>query len=302
MARVKELGYVVYEVSDLEAWEHFAVDLLGLQVGAKTDETLTVRLDGKAHRWVCVAGTADDVAATGYEVASSADLDVIAGRLRAAGAQVTEGDPALAAARKVDRIVITADPAGNRIELVTGLADGETPFHSDAMLGHFVTGAGGAGHTVFLEHGVDRAAILEFYTELLGFAVSDYIDEEMAPGMVASVVFLHCNPRHHTVAFASMSFPKKAHHVMVEVADIRDVGRAYDRCMDAKQPFEMTLGMHPNDKMFSFYVRTPSGFNVEYGWGGLLIDEDTWQVQHLDKLSSWGHRPPQVVASLLQQA
>ena len=29
--------------------------------------------------------------------------------------------------------------------------------------------------------------------------------------------------------------------------------------------------MHPNDHMFSFYVRTPSGFSVEYGWGGLLI-------------------------------
>jgi len=70
--------------------------------------------------------------------------------------------------------------------------------------------------------------------------------------------------------------------------------------MDARQPFEMTLGMHPNDHMFSFYVRTPSGMNVEYGWGGLVIDEATWQVQHLDKLSSWGHRPPQVVSELLQ--
>lgn len=302
MARVKELGYVVYEVSDLAAWEHFAVDLLGLQVGSKTSDSLTLRLDDKAHRWVCVAGTADDVAATGYEVASSADLDVIAGRLRAAGAPVTEGDSALADARKVDRIVVTADPIGNRIELVTGLADGQAPFQSETMLGHFLTGAGGAGHSVMLEHGTDRAAVLEFYTSILGFAVSDYIDEELAPGFVASVVFLHCNTRHHTVAFANMPFPKRAHHVMVEVTDIRDVGLAFDRCLDARQQFEMSLGMHPNDNMFSFYVRTPSGFNVEYGWGGLVIDEDTWQVQHLNKLSSWGHRPPQVIAELLQQA
>ncbi|MFI0366871.1 VOC family protein [Actinomadura sp. 1N219] len=88
---------------------------------------------------------------------------------------------------------------------------------------------------------------------------------------------------------------------MVEVTDVRDVGTAYDRCMDAGQPFEMTLGMHPNDHMFSFYVRTPAGFSVEYGWGGLLVDDDTWQVRTLDRLHSWGHRPPEVVAELLSQ-
>jgi hypothetical protein len=35
-----------------------------------------------------------------------------------------------------------------------------------------------------------------------------------------------------------------------------DVGHAYDRCMDDRRQFEMTLGVHPNDQMFSFYVRT----------------------------------------------
>ncbi|MFD0853631.1 VOC family protein, partial [Actinomadura adrarensis] len=185
--------------------------------------------------------------------------------------------------------------------LVLGLADAGTPFASERLLGGFVTGAGGAGHSVLIENGFDRRQILAFYTEVLGFEISDFIDEEVAPGIVASVVFLHCNERHHTLAFAGMPFPKRMHHFMVEVSDIRDVGLAYDRCMDAKQPFEMTLGMHPNDKMFSFYVRTPSGFNVEFGWGGLVIDEATWEVQHFDKLSSWGHRPPHVVAELLQQ-
>ena len=83
---------------------------------------------------------------------------------------------------------------------------------------------------------------------------------------------------------------------------MRDVGMAWDRCLQAGQPFEMTLGMHPNDNMFSFYVKTPSGFAVEYGWGGLLIDDDTWEVQTLDRLHWWGHRPPEVVHELLGQA
>ncbi|MFF7441884.1 VOC family protein [Streptomyces sp. NPDC008122] len=166
----------------------------------------------------------------------------------------------------------------------------------------YAIGAGGAGHQFLLAHGVSRETYPGFYLDLLGFRISDIIVEELAPGVVADLIFLHCNGRHHTVTFGDLPSPKKVHHFMVEVTDIRGVGLAYDRCMDAKQPFEMTLGMHPNDRMFSFYVFTPSGFSVEYGWGGLIIDDETWEVKTLDRLHSWGHRPPGVVAGLLAAA
>ncbi|MFD0901812.1 VOC family protein [Actinomadura sediminis] len=299
MTEVKELAYVVYEASSLRDWEHFAVDLLGMQLAEKSADAIALRTDEKAYRWLVRRGPADDLAASGYEVADDAALDELVGRLTAAGVEAAEGDAALAASRKVDRIVVTADPMGNRVELVTGFADAAAPFRSGVLLGGFVTGAGGAGHQVLLAKGVARDAYLEFYENLLGFRISDRIVEELAPGVFADLVFLRCNPRHHSVAFGDMPHPKRTHHFMVEVTDIRDVGMAYDRCMDAKQPFEMTLGMHPNDHMFSFYVRTPSGFSVEYGWGGLLVDDETWQVTTLDRLHSWGHRPPGAVADLL---
>ncbi|MBO2457325.1 VOC family protein [Actinomadura violacea] len=302
MTEVKELAYVVYEASSLDDWERFGVELLGMQLADKTADAIALRTDRKSYRWLVERGPADDLAASGYEVAGDAALDALIARLTAAGIEVDEGDAALAASRRVDRIAVTADPMGNRVELVTGFADAGTPFHSDTLLGDFVTGAGGAGHQVLLSKGVARETYLEFYEGLLGFRISDRIVEELAPGAVADLIFLRCNPRHHSVAFGDMPHPKRTHHFMVEVTDVRDVGMAYDRCMDAGQPFEMTLGMHPNDHMFSFYVRTPSGFSVEYGWGGLLIDDDTWQVRTLDRLHSWGHRPPEAVAELLSQA
>ncbi|MFC8718590.1 VOC family protein [Kitasatospora sp. NPDC057198] len=302
MTGVQELAYVVYEVGDPADWEHFGVTLLGMQIGERFDGGFTLRTDEKAHRWIVTEGPADDLVASGYQVESAAALDALAGRLAAAGVPVTEGTAAEAAARRVERLVKVTDPMGNPLELVTGLADAATPFRSDALLGSFVTGTGGAGHHVLLSKGVGREEYLAFYQDLLGFRISDRIVEELAPGVFADLIFLHCNPRHHSVAFGDMPHPKRTHHFMVEVTDIRDVGRAYDRCMDAEQPFEMTLGMHPNDHMFSFYVRTPSGFSVEYGWGGLLIDDATWQVTTLDRLHSWGHRPPETVHDLLGRA
>jgi len=46
-----------------------------------------------------------------------------------------------------------------------------------------------------------------------------------------------------------------------------------------------------NDHMMSFYMRTPSGFDIEYGWGGREVDDSIWQVQYHTSGSMWGHRP-----------
>ncbi len=299
MAAVRELAYLVVEASNLSDWERFAVDLLGMQVGQRDAGELRLRMDDRAYRWLVVAGPGDDVVATGFDVGTTEDLDEIVARIRQGGGTADDGGPDLARHRQVDRVVVTADPMGNRVELVVGPATATSPFSSAVLTGAFVTGAGGAGHEVMLSKGVDRATYLAFYVDVLGFRISDYIVEELAPGIVADLVFLHCNPRHHTLALGDMPHPKRMHHFMVEVRDLLDVGLAHDRCLRAGQPFEMTLGSHPNDGMVGFYVRTPSGFSVEYGWGGRLVDDATWQVQTLDRLSEWGHLPPAAEYAML---
>ncbi len=51
-----------------------------------------------------------------------------------------------------------------------------------------------------------------------------------------------------------------------------------------------TLGRHTNDHMTSFYANTPSGFFVEYGWGGRVIDPGSWAPHETyDGPSLWGH-------------
>ena len=76
---------------------------------------------------------------------------------------------------------------------------------------------------------------------------------------------------------------------MVQVEDMNDVGLAWQRCKAAGVPFLMDLGHHPNDQMFSFYVVTPGGFGPEVGWGGIVIDDDDWEVRSYSQLSDWGH-------------
>jgi extradiol dioxygenase len=82
------------------------------------------------------------------------------------------------------------------------------------------------------------------------------------------------------------------HHLMLEVNSLDDVGTALDRCIEKKLPLAMALGHHTNDRMTSFYVRSPSGFEIEYGWGGLLVNDDDWVVRSYDSGSVWGHKRP----------
>ena len=48
-----------------------------------------------------------------------------------------------------------------------------------------------------------------------------------------------------------------------------DVGLAFDRALRGGVRITQTLGRHPNDRMFSFYAKTPSGFHFELGWGAV---------------------------------
>jgi hypothetical protein len=119
--------------------------------------------------------------------------------LHACKPQVTKYSKAMSPCeqRQVQRIFVTADPLGNRVELVTGFATASTPFVSKTLKSSFVTGFGGAGHQVLMERGIDRQQLMDWYG-LLGFKLTDVIDEKLAPDFIASVAFMHCNGRHHT--------------------------------------------------------------------------------------------------------
>jgi 3,4-dihydroxy-9,10-secoandrosta-1,3,5(10)-triene-9,17-dione 4,5-dioxygenase len=183
------------------------------------------------------------------------------------------------------------DPAGNAMEVFCGAALEHRPAVSPYG-NRFVTGDQGLGHVVLPV--TDEESALRFYTRVLGFRLRDSI--RMAPELFGRppgpplwMRFLGCNPRHHSLALAPFPAAPGIVHLMVEVATLDDVGRAMDRCARRKAPVSATLGRHANDLMVSFYVRTPGGFDVEYGTGGLRVDDATWVTRETTAISLWGH-------------
>lgn len=290
---IAALGYLGLEVSDLAAWRDFAGEVLGFQLVDRDDGTIDLRMDNYATRIRLIEGPLDDLAFAGWEVRDAAALDRLALRLDAAGVAVARGSAELAADRRVVALIRFTDPEGSVHEAFYGpLQRTQQPFVSPLGVG-FKTGSQGLGHLVLSCR--DKAAMMAFFVEVLGFRLSDHINTEILPGRPLQISFLRCNGRHHSLALAPVPISKKIVHVMFETRSIDDVGRALYRCIERGIHQSFTLGRHSNDNMLSFYPISPSGFDVEYGWGGLEVDDESWHVLTHDSNSAWGHayhRPP----------
>ena len=103
--------------------------------------------------------------------------------------------------------------------------------------------------------------------------------------------FMHCNnPRHHSLGLYQGEHPSGLIHFMLEVVDVDEVGYGLDRALNADTHISASLGRHSNDRMLSFYMRTPGGFEVEYGCQGWQVDWKTFVPTTSEIPSFWGHK------------
>ena len=282
---IRGLGYIGVNVEDPAAWRSYA-ELLGTMVVPSNREGgFDMKIDDRPFR-VAVQRTeaAEGLAFAGWELRDAAALELARSELEAAGYTVEQSTSGERAARRVRGLIRTTDPGGFTVEFFCGPILDHELFVSPHGVSGFVTGDMGLGHIVLGMTNLPEA--IEFYTGLLGFRVTDHMgpaDDE--------VVFTRCNPRHHSLALAGAP-ASTLYHFMLEARTLDDVGYTLDRHHAEGAPLSRGLGRHTNDKMVSFYSRSPSGFDVEFGYGGMRIDDATWAVSEITKPSLWGHRPP----------
>lgn len=275
------LGYIGVRSTRLDDWSSYATNLLGMQQVDRGGAARAYRMDDRKQRLIVTGDEGDGLAFLGWEVADGAALATLAARIEAHGIAVRRAPRALADERHVSDLIIFHDPAGNRLEAFHGPHLAEDPFRPGRPISGFRTGALGMGHAVL--NVVDVEPLLPFYRDVLGFHVSDY-------GLTPyKLYFFHINGRHHSFAMVG-SGRQGLHHFMVELCSLDDVGQGYDLAQLEDDRVAYTLGRHTNDHMTSFYSHSPSGFFVEYGWGGRVIDPATWeQHETFDGPSFWGH-------------
>lgn len=127
------------------------------------------------------------------------------------------------------------------------------------------------GHAVVFVADLERSR--RFYTEVLGFKVSDVYPDSMMPG---GMVFLRCNGDHHCLALVGgkdEGRDKSLHHLAFELATLDEVFRARDHLKQngAKIVYE---GRRRAGCQISVEFLDPDGHHLEFYWGVDQIGSD----------------------------
>ncbi len=260
-------------------WEEFALEVVGAETAGCDDGFLHLRLDDRLCR---IAVTADEHpgVVAGWDVGGPDALGRVAEALSDLGVAATVLSDRESRRRGVAKAVRFRDPAGQTVEACWGQVV-STPFTSPKAVSRFVVNGGGFGHLTITTPTPD--AVTEFYTSVFGARLSDVWHRPEG-----DITFLRLSEREHSIAVMAAS-EFRVLHLMVEAGEIDDVGAAWDRALASRWRVTRGLGRHSNDASISFYVQTPSPFELEYGCESLVVDEAAWTVTQMSRGTIWGH-------------
>lgn len=284
------MGYAVVESRDTEGWRVLLGDGLGMEAEVLPDQAVAARMDDHLRRLLVVPGQSDDLMAVGLELDDEETLNIVLKRLKQRGIEVQVGSAKVAEQRGVERFWHFTGPKGLELELFYQPKLTATP--PKLLSSGFVTGDKGFGHLGISTTRPD--AQKEFWQSIFDSRRSDELHVKVS-GIPLDVEFFRLNERHHSYALVYTPGVKldplrtRIQHFEVQVASLDDMTNAYERCRKLGIPIAMEVGQHGNDRAISFYVRTPSGFEIEYGWNPVAVDETTWKGEVWDAISIWGH-------------
>jgi 3,4-dihydroxy-9,10-secoandrosta-1,3,5(10)-triene-9,17-dione 4,5-dioxygenase len=294
---IKELAYVALNATDLNAWTHYATAMLGGTASALADVGLRVRFDERDCRLLVRRADEDKLLALGWLLKDEASWQAALEQLRAAGHTPELGSAQECIERRVNAFFWLSSPAGHRHEVGWGPVVNFRPMFVSPLGVRFHTGDQGLGHIVVGCEPQQYEAERDFLCQVLGFQVANIRSQSLGDEPVPMPIsWLHCgNPRQHSIGLAPTFTPgvprHGLRHINIEVADIDDVGMAYDRAQALNVGIVRVLGRHVNDRAISFYIKSPSGFLFEYGCDAPRRDWNSEIVYDEGGVGSlWGHQ------------
>ncbi len=288
--KINTLGYLGFESPDAKEWEWFGPEIFGLGLADPgADGTVYLRMDDQHHRIAVHPGTEDRLAYIGWELRDKKAFTEVAAHLDARGYTYEVGTPQDCAERKVTGLLRLRDPHEFVHELYYAAEFTAGSFLPGKAHHGFVAGTEGVGHVVMVvpSWGEDME---NFVTEILGMELFAGYLTDTPDGGVFGPQFFRCNPRSHVLGYVTIPGLRGIQHIAIEGRSLDDVGKAYDLVQERDLQITMTLGRHMMDTLVSFYMRSPTGFDIEFGAGGVVLDDETFVMAKPSTAEVWGHK------------
>ncbi|MBX9847097.1 MAG: VOC family protein [Xanthobacteraceae bacterium] len=243
MIDVLRAGHATFATPDLDRLTDYYSEVLGFIV-AERDSNRVFLATRTGLEAVCLErGDRADLARLSFQVAPDADFSAYARALSEHGikSELRNGISPGAA-----RALVFTDIKGTVIELYSDYVfakdDGKSAVVTPLKLGH-------VAHRVN-----DVQKTVKFYTDVLGFRVSDWQADHFA--------FLRCGRDHHTVNFVHYENPQ-LHHIAFEVKDWTEMNRASDHLARHGIQLVWGPGRHIIGHNIAAYHRNADNVRVE---------------------------------------
>ena len=243
MINVKRISHATFETPDIDRQIDYFTQIAGL--------TLTERENGRAFLATKLGDLAVQLekgdharcARLAFQVAPDTEFDDIRRGVEAEGVRCqTRNDPTPG----IPRMLAFEDPKGTVCEVFAA----QTPIGKNQQ----VPGIGPIklGHLAFVVP--EPKEFAAFYTRVLGFRVSDWIQDWF--------VFMRCGPDHHTVNFVRGK-RTQMHHIAFELKDWAHIQAACDFLGGKNIPIIWGPGRHgPGHNVYTYH-RNPDDQIVE---------------------------------------
>ena len=261
MARINEIRYVGYGVPDLEAERAFYRDCWGLREAGEQDGMAFFATHGHDEPHVVRLRQSDDkrIDVIALAATSRADVDALHSQVVDAGCRIIFaprdlGGPAGGYGFRF------FSPDGLPFEVSSDIARGP---RRDMVRWEGVPQK--ISHVVL--HSPDHQAAVKFFTDVLGFRVSDWLGDFMC--------FLRCNSAHHRIAI--LPGPPCLNHVAYDMLSVDDMMRGIQRLKQKGTDLRWGPGRHTAGNNTFSYFTTPNGFAVEFTSELEEVDFETHQ-------------------------
>lgn len=248
MSRVNEIRYVGYGVEDFEAERKFYADDWGLVEVASDDNMAWFKTHGHDEHHVVRLHKADSncVEVIALAADSREDVDALHTKVVEAGCKIVR-EPGEIEGPGGGYGFRFFSPDGLPFEISAGvkILDKRAMERWEGMpvkISHIVL------------HSPDHLAMVKFFTDVLGFKVSDWLGDFMC--------FLRCNEAHHRIAI--LPGPPSLNHVAYDMLSVDDMMRGASRLKKRGTDIRWGPGRHTAGNNTFSYFTTPSGFAVEY--------------------------------------
>jgi catechol 2,3-dioxygenase-like lactoylglutathione lyase family enzyme len=241
---IRKISHASYETPDLVKQTEYYTEIMGLSLIEKTKDEVFLASTIEHHSVILRNGPKATCTSIAFQIGPDDDLGAFEKSVQSHGVKTARKRDAQPT---IPDMLVFEDNKGTTMEVFQAPKPQNQPYQTKGVIPHKL------GHVAF--HCADVQAVTKFYTDVLGFRVSDWMGDFFS--------FLRCGTDHHTINLVGTG-TNNHFHTAFELRDWAHLQTACDIVSRNGYQIIWGPGRHGIGHNLFCYHRGPNGLITEF--------------------------------------